>query len=131
MRKCMTWDEIREKGYHTTQKGIHQKNGQIISVMGKLEGTGKYPSRISGDGKTIYFIGEWPPEQIGDMYNTKGNQALINAVETKTRFNVVRKHRGRNCFEFLGKWYVDSYSYEKGNDLIPYRHYIFVLKKTE
>jgi hypothetical protein len=58
--KYLTWGEVGKMRYHLTQRGIHVEEGyRVRSIMGTMDGYGRYPSRVIND-KHIKFIGEWP-----------------------------------------------------------------------
>ncbi|MCG0276724.1 MAG: HNH endonuclease [Thermosediminibacteraceae bacterium] len=120
----LTWQEARR--YHPNQKGIHQRQGQILSICASfIEKKQKYPDQLLSEDLMIY-IGEGGLTQ--PQPDSPGNLALKKAKETRAIFPVIAKW-GKNQYEYLGKWQVIDWEYSPLQGLPA--HYRFLLRRVE
>lgn len=120
----LTWQEARR--YHPNQKGIHQRQGQILSICASfIEEKQKYPDQLLSEDLMIY-IGEGGLTQ--PQPHSPGNLALKRAKENGAIFPVIAKW-GKNQYEYLGKWQVIDWEYSPLQGLPA--HYRFLLKRVE
>lgn len=121
----LTWTEARR--YHPNQRGIHQRQGQILSICARFEGQDrKYHDQLLREDLMIY-IGEGDLS-AGPQVDSPGNVALKRAKETGAVFPVVVKW-DRNRYEYLGKWRVVDWEYSPWQGLPA--HYRFWLQRVE
>lgn len=121
----LTWEEARR--YHPNQRGIHQRQGEILSMMARFEGEDrKYHDQLLSDDLMVY-IGEGDLS-AGPQIDSPGNVALMRAKNTGVIFPVVVKW-ARNRYEYLGRWRVVDWEYSPDGGLPA--HYRFLLQKAE
>lgn len=121
----LTWEQVRR--YHPNQRGIHQRQGKILSILARLEGRDrKYHDQLLAEDLMLY-IGEGDLS-AGPQTDSVGNVALKRAKETGAVFPVVVKW-DRNRYEYLGKWRVIDWEYSPWQGLPA--HYRFILQRVE
>ncbi len=114
--KIFSWNDISE--IHRTRNGIHQKNGQLISLLtdfGKINSC--YPDFHGDTQNTIFYTGAG---RRGDQKLDVWNKAMLAAIESEKRVPLFCKLKV-SAWQFLGFWQVTQGNFifdEKTNRMI-------------
>lgn len=102
--ETLSWAEVNRT--HRIRNGVYQRDGLLISLLtdfGRINPC--YPDEpASLDGETIIYTGEG---RRGDQSLTRGNRALLDAIETGRPVPLFNK-LGVGRWQSLGFWRVTA-----------------------